>query len=150
MKKITAIVLILVMLLSLMACSGTSGKKDSYTVGICQLVQHDALDAATEGFKAALTEKLGDKVTFEEKNASGDSNACATIVNGFVSSNVDLIMANATAALQAAREGTADIPVWALRLPTMLRLSRSITGPAPSAATFRVPPIWLLWISRQR
>lgn len=111
MKKITAIVLILVMLLSLMACSGTSGKKDSYTVGICQLVQHDALDAATEGFKAALTEKLGDKVTFEEKNASGDSNACATIVNGFVSQKVDLIMANATPALQAAAAATLEIPI---------------------------------------
>jgi putative ABC transport system substrate-binding protein len=83
----------------------------TYNIGICQLVQHDALDAATQGFKDALTEKLGDSVTFDEQNASGDSANCATIVNGFVSSNVDLIMANATAPLQAAAAATADIPV---------------------------------------
>ena len=70
-----------------------------YTVGICQLVQHDALDAATQGFKDALTEKLGEgNVKFDEQNASGDSANCATIVSGFVSTGVDLILANATAA----------------------------------------------------
>ena len=84
---------------------------DSYTVGICQLVQHEALDAATQGFKDALTEEFGDKVTFDEQNAQGDSNTCATIINSFVSNDVDLILANATAALQAAASGTADIPV---------------------------------------
>ena len=83
-----------------------------YTVGICQLVQHDALDAATQGFKDALTEKLGEgNVKFDEQNASGDSANCATIVNGFVSNGVDLILANATAPLQAAAQATADIPV---------------------------------------
>lgn len=83
----------------------------SYTVGICQLVQHDALDAATKGFKAALTDAFGDAVKFEEGNASRDSANCSTIINGFVSANVDLILANATAPLQAAAAATADIPV---------------------------------------
>ena len=98
---------------SLLAVTGCDSKKDkdTYTVGICQLVQHPALDAATEGFKRALTEKLGDKVTFDEQNASGDSATCTTIVNQFVSSNVDLIMANATLAVQAAVAGTATIPI---------------------------------------
>ena len=83
-----------------------------YNVGICQLVQHEALDAATQGFKDALTEKLGEgNVKFDEQNASGDSANCATIVNGFVSNNVDLILANATAPLQAAAQATAEIPV---------------------------------------
>ena len=83
-----------------------------YTVGICQLVQHDALDAATQGFKDALTEKLGEgNVKFDEQNASGDSANCTTIVSGFVSTGVDLILANATAPLQAAAQATADIPV---------------------------------------
>ena len=83
-----------------------------YNVGICQLVQHEALDAATQGFKDALTEKLGEgNVKFDEQKASGDSANCATIVNGFVSNNVDLILANATAPLQAAAQATADIPV---------------------------------------
>ena len=62
---------------------------DTYLIGICQLVQHEALDAATQGFKDALTEKLGDKVKFDEQNASGDSANCSTIVNGFLSENVD-------------------------------------------------------------
>ena len=83
-----------------------------YNVGICQLVQHEALDAATKGFKDALVEKLGEgNVKFDEQNASGDSANCATIVNGFVSSNVDLILANATAPLQAAAQATSNIPV---------------------------------------
>nr|WP_294526611.1 ABC transporter substrate-binding protein [uncultured Blautia sp.] len=83
----------------------------TYTVGICQLVQHEALDAATQGFKDALTDALGDAVTFEEKNAQGDSNTCSTIINGLVSDNVDLILANATASLQAAAAGTTEIPI---------------------------------------
>ena len=89
----------------------TDGEGTKYTVGICQLVQHEALDAATQGFIDALNEALPGQVKFEEKNASGDSNSCATIVNGFVSEGVDLIMANATAALQAAASATSDIPV---------------------------------------
>ena len=83
----------------------------SYTIGICQLVQHEALDAATQGFKDALTEEFGDKVTFDEQNAQGDSNTCSTIVNSFVSNGVDLILANATPALQAAAAGTNEIPI---------------------------------------
>ena len=110
MKKILAIVLAAVMLLSMTAC-GAAAKKDTYVVGICQLVQHDALDAATKGFQDALTEALGDKVEFEVQNASGDSVNCTTIINGFVSSKVDLIMANATPALQAAASATSDIPI---------------------------------------
>ena len=84
----------------------------SYVIGICQLVQHEALDAATQGFKDAVTEALGaENVTFDEQNASNDSATCATIINQFVSNNVDLILANATAPLQAAAQGTDTIPV---------------------------------------
>lgn len=82
-----------------------------FTVGICQLVQHAALDAATQGFEDALTAAFGDNVTFDFQNAQGDSATCATIANGFVSSGVDLIMANATPALQAAQAATNTIPV---------------------------------------
>ena len=110
MKKILAIVLAAVMLLSMTAC-GAAAKKDTYVVGICQLVQHDALDAATKGFQDALTEALGDKVKFEVQNASGDSVNCTTIINGFLSSDVDLIMANATPALTAAASATSEVPI---------------------------------------
>lgn len=95
---------------ALTACGGSSTKK-SYTVGICQLVEHDALDAATQGFEDALTAKLGDAVTFDFQNAQNDSATCATIANGFVSAGVDLIMANATPALQAAQAATNEIPI---------------------------------------
>lgn len=83
----------------------------TYTVGICQLVQHVALDAATQGFKDAVSAELGASVVFDEQNAQGDSNTCATIVNGFASKKVDLIMANATPALQAAAAATNEIPI---------------------------------------
>ncbi len=84
----------------------------TYTVGICQLVQHEALDAATQGFKDALNEELGEgTVVFDEQNAQNDSPTCATIINGFVSGDVDLILANATPVLQAAQAGTNEIPI---------------------------------------
>ncbi|MCI8317072.1 MAG: ABC transporter substrate-binding protein [Lachnospiraceae bacterium] len=85
--------------------------EETYTIGICQFVQHEALDAATQGFKDALTERLGDQVTFDEQNAQGDAYTCPTIVNGFVSAGVDLILANATPALQAAATATGEIPI---------------------------------------
>ena len=106
MKKLLAL------LVAVMLCLGMAAvAEETYTVGVCQLVQHPALDAATQGFQDALTEKLSGAVTFDVQNASGDSNTCSTIVNGFVSDNVSLIMANATPALQAAVAATGDIPI---------------------------------------
>ena len=110
LKRLVAILLLFVLVTSLCACK-TTGTKDSYTIGICQLVQHPALDAATKGFKDAVTKALGDKVTFDEQNASNDIPACATIANSFVSKNVDLILANATPALQAMASATTEIPI---------------------------------------
>lgn len=109
MKKIYAVVLVIVMMVSLVGCGESSS--DVYKVGVVQLVQHVALDAATEGFQAALTDKLGEKVEFDVQNGQGDSATCSTIVNAFVSNDVDLIMANATPALQAAASSTLDIPI---------------------------------------
>ena len=123
MKKYLALLLALVMVLGLAACGSNDDAADptnsaepvgdevSYTIGICQLMQHDALDAATKGFKDAVTEALGDKVTFDEQNAQGDSATCSTIVTGFVANDYDLIMANATPALQAAIAATTEIPI---------------------------------------
>lgn len=108
MKKLLAT--LIAMMLSLTLCVPAMAE-ETYNVGICQLVQHPALDAATQGFMDTLTAKLGDKVTFDLQNASGDSATCITIVNGFISADVDLIMANATAALQAAQAGTEEIPI---------------------------------------
>lgn len=112
MKKIISVMLAVAMLaamcISLTAC-GDSGK---YTIGICQQMPHAALDSATKGFQDAVIEALGDEnVEFIIQNAQGDTTACTTIVNDFVTKKVDLIMANATNALQAAANGTATIPV---------------------------------------
>lgn len=118
MKKITSAILSLILMFSMTACGSEapaetpadSGEK-VFNVGICQLVQHPALDAATEGFTDALKEGLGDRVNIDLKNASGDSPTCTVICNQFVSDDVDLIMANATASLQAAASATGDIPI---------------------------------------
>lgn len=121
LKKIIAAVSAAAMLLGTTACthdsvsdsgSGNSGAGDkTYKVGICQLVEHPALDAATEGFMTALKDKLGDKVTFDNQNAQNEATNCTTICNNFVSGSVDLIMANATGALQAASSATSSIPI---------------------------------------
>ena len=127
--RLTSLVCGAALMLSLCACGAKTGTPDApettdapvkvedtntekkFTVGVCQLIQHEALDAATQGFIDALTEEFGDNVTIVNQNASGDSANCSTIVNGFVSTGVDLILANATSPLQAAASATADIPV---------------------------------------
>ena len=138
MKKLFALIMAMAMVLSLAACGGSGSTQTAdgsapaadtadtaatsaapaadtgdktFTIGVCQLVQHDALDAATKGFQDYLTEKLGDKVTFDVQNAQGDSATCSTICTGFVSNNYDLIMANATPAVQAAVSATSEIPI---------------------------------------
>ena len=124
MKKLLSLLCVAAMIFALAACGGSQApaaeapaaeapaeEAQVFNVGICQLVQHPALDAATQGFKDALTEKLGDAVTFNEQNASGDAATCSVICNQFVSDEVDLIMANATASLQAAASATNVIPI---------------------------------------
>ena len=104
--------LLLSAFLALSAGLTSCGKGNKKVIGICQLVTHDALDAATKGFKDAVIEGLGAaNVEFDYQNADLDLNACSTIANSFVSKNVDLIMANATPALQAAYNATTTIPI---------------------------------------
>ncbi|MCI9554896.1 ABC transporter substrate-binding protein [uncultured Oscillibacter sp.] len=138
-KNLLALILTLAMALSLAACGGGdapadsagsgnsgeapsaetqepadsgSGDKKVYEVGISQFVTHDALDAATQGFIAAMNDKLGeDGWHYDLQNAANDPATCSTIANSFVSKNVDLIMANATPAVQAAAAATGDIPI---------------------------------------
>lgn len=120
-KRMTALLLAMSLAaVSLAGCgstgkdSGDSKKKaddDVYHVGVIQLVEHEALDAATEGFQDALKEKLGDKVVFDVQNAQGEETNCATICTKFVNDDVDLIMANATQALTSAATATPDIPI---------------------------------------
>ena len=130
LSKLTALLLALALTLALAACSGGGGGQaatpapntatpdpsgsapgGNYVVGICQLAPHPALDAATQGFKDALTEALGDAVTFREGNAGGEAPGCTTIIDGFIAEGVDLILANATASLTAAASATDTIPI---------------------------------------
>ena len=113
--KMTATMMVAAMALT--ACGGNDAADDSadagetYTVGIIQQLEHPALDAATKGFEDKLTELLGDKVKFDYQNAQGEQTNCTTIATKFVSNDVDLIMANATTALQTAAAATSDIPI---------------------------------------
>lgn len=124
MKKLIALVMAAIMLLSLAACggattpAGTDGAADapaedkSWTIGICQWVQHPALDSATEGFIDAVTEGLGESnVKFMNENANNEATNCTSIINSFVSAEVDLIMGNATPAVAAAYNATEIIPI---------------------------------------
>ena len=117
MKRVLALVMAAIMLLALCACGSNAAQPSAdpaekvYSVGIVQLVQHVALDQATQGFQDALKEKLGDKVTFDVQLASGEPTNCTTIVTKFVNDSVDLIMANATPAVIAAKEASSTIPI---------------------------------------
>lgn len=118
MKRILASVLTLLLIITLTACgsagskNGAAGRQEgAFRVGILQQLEHPALDAATDGFKKALTDRFGDKVSFDFVSAQNDINNCTTIANKFVSDKVDLIMANATSALQAAAAATGEIPI---------------------------------------
>ena len=123
MKKLLALALSAAMTLSLAACgssgtpaasgSGSAGGSDgqTFTVGVCQLAQHPALDASTQGFVDALKAEFGDAVDVQVQNAGGEVTNCSTIINGFVSNSVDLILANATSPLTTAASATSDIPI---------------------------------------
>lgn len=111
MKTKKFLCLTLVVILSLGALSLSSCGSAKYNVGVIQLTQHVALDAATQGFQDALKAALGDDVNIDVQNAAGSTDTCATIASTFVTKNVDLIMANATPALQAAQSATTTIPI---------------------------------------
>ena len=122
-KKILAVLMAAGMTLSLAACGSSSDSTDksadngsdsgkNYKIGILQQLEHAALDEATKGFEDACTEKFGEgNVKFDLQNGQGEQANCATIANNFVADNVDLILANATTALQACAAATTDIPI---------------------------------------
>ena len=139
-KKILAAAAACLMVAGLTACGNNNstptpsndGEK-VFQIGIVQLVEHNALDEATRGFKEFLTEKLGEKVQFNVQNAQGEQTNCTTIVNQFVASKVDLIMANATNAVKAAREATSDIPVVGTSVTDYVASGLVASNEAPGA-----------------
>ena len=119
MKKITALLLAMIMMMSLCACGAAeesaapAASGDAYTVGVCQLMEHESLDKATQGFVDALTAELeaAGKSVDVDTQVAGEANLCTTVINTFTAKKVDLIMANATPALLAAANATTEIPV---------------------------------------
>ena len=109
-KRRFAFLLAAVMAMLALSCPALAGNA-AYRIGVCQLVQHAALEEATQGFTDAVKEQLGDQVSLNVQNASGDIATCISIVNAFLAEDVDLILANSTQALQAASAATGDIPV---------------------------------------
>ena len=137
-KKFLAAAAACLMVAGLAACGNkpsTPSNPDEkvFQVGIVQLAEHPAMDEATRGFKEFLTEKLGDKVQFNVQNAQGEQTNCTTIVNQFVSSKVDLIMANATNAVKAAREATSDIPIVSTSVTDYVSIGLVASNEAPGA-----------------
>lgn len=137
-KKFLAAAAACLMVAGLAACGNepsTPSNPDEkvFQIGIVQLAEHPAMDEATRGFKEFLTEKLGDKVQFNVQNAQGEQTNCTTIVNQFVSSKVDLIMANATNAVKAAREATSDIPIVGTSVTDYVSTGLVASNEAPGA-----------------
>lgn len=138
MKKRLPVILTVVIILVVVAGILINKNDDrQLTIGICQFSQHESLDAATQGFRDAVTQKLGDQVTFLDQNAQGDYSTCTAIINAFVSENVDLILANSTFALQTAATATTEIPILgtavtgydtALQLEDAANRSKNISG----------------------
>jgi len=113
MKKIVSVILVVALCLGVCAAFAGCSDSNTYNVGICQLMVHDSLDAATQGFIDALTAEAeaADKTVNFDTQVAGEANLCTTVINTFTAKKVDLIMANATPALLAAANATTTIPV---------------------------------------
>lgn len=145
------LILLLVLCVTVAGVFAQSGKessadeKKSYRIGICQLVQHSALDAATQGFMDTLKKTLGEEnVSFDYQNASGDASTVTTIINSLVSNNVDLILANATLPLQTAAAATENIPILGTSITDYgtalaMKLKNNTTGINVSGASDLAP-----------
>lgn len=120
--------------LVLTGCSGGSedggSDGDTYKVGINQLVQHPALDAATAGFKEAFAD-AGVDVEFEEQNANGEQATALTIAQQFAADDLDLALAVATPAAQAMAQNLVNIPLLftAVTDPVSAELVDSMEAP---------------------
>jgi len=81
--------------------SASADTSKAYKIGITQIVSHPALDAAVEGFKAALAEKGYSNITYDLQNAEGDMATTAAIAQKFAADGLDLILGVATPTTQA-------------------------------------------------
>ncbi|MDY4920139.1 MAG: ABC transporter substrate-binding protein [Phascolarctobacterium sp.] len=118
--KALAAGLMLTLALGVMGCGGDKKeapkKAEKVNVGIVQLVEHAALDAANKGFVEGLASKgykEGQNVTYDRQNAQADQSNLQNIAHRFVNNKVNLICAIATPAAQTVANVTSDIPIVA-------------------------------------
>ena len=91
--------------------SASADTSKAYKIGITQIVSHPALDAAVEGFKAALAEKGFNNVTYDLQNAEGDMATTASIAQKFAADGLDLILGVATPTTQAVVKADKTTPI---------------------------------------
>ena len=113
MKKV---ILILLVLLIVAGCSSEnveSSDDSTIKIGVLQLMDHESLNSAYEGFKDALKDNGYDetKVSFEYQNPNNDKSALATMAQFLVNQECELILAIGTGAAQALQQETVDIPI---------------------------------------
>ncbi|MFC4905308.1 ABC transporter substrate-binding protein [Kocuria oceani] len=117
------------------AGSGESGAAvEEATVGISQFVEHPSLDAAREGFVAALEEggyTEGENLTLDLQNASGDQGTSTSIASNLAGSDADLVLAIATPSAQGVAQAVTDRPVLftAVTDPVEAGLVESLENP---------------------
>ena len=121
--KVLAVILAVAMICVTAACSGKNepavtdpaadnvSSDKTFKIGVIQLLEHDALNANYQGFADKINELMPGQIEIDYQNAQGEQSNCTTIVNKFVSDNVDMIFAIATPAAQAAKTATSDIPI---------------------------------------
>ena len=119
-NKALAAGLMLTLALGVLGCGGDKKeapkKAEKVNVGIVQLVEHAALDAANKGFVEGLASKgykEGQNITYDRQNAQADQSNLQNIAHRFVNNKVNLICAIATPAAQTVANVTSDIPIVA-------------------------------------
>ena len=133
MKKISALILF-VLVVTALPLGIVSAEDAPIKIGVLQLVEHAALDAAYQGFVDALKEagfEDGVNIEIDYQNAQADQSSLMTISERFVKNNVDLILAIATPAAQAVASATTTIPILftAVTDPVAARLVESNEKP---------------------
>lgn len=137
LRKVLGIGLSLVLALGLAGCG--SSQVEQVNIGIIQIVEHPALDAAREGFLETLKAKgyeEGKNLTIDYQNAQGDQSILQSISQKFASSDLDLILAIATPAAQAMASATQDIPILitAVTDPVEAKLVDSMEKPGANVS----------------
>ena len=142
-KKIKAVVLGLTAVCVAGVIAGCGGAKNAadgsgdhknVKVGIVQLVEHNALDAANKGFVDGLKERgyeEGKNLSIDRQNAQADQSNLQNISQRFVSAKMDLICAIATPAAQTVANATKEIPIVGTAITDYVGAKLAASNEAP-------------------